>query len=444
LSNDLKTYLRTSRGLRGIYSVCSAHPRVIAAAMLQAHDDNTDLLLEATSNQVNQDGGYTGMSPVQFRQFVETIANSLGFDLNRLILGGDHLGPNPWQHLKAENAMQHAAIMVRQYVQAGFTKIHLDASMRCADDPALLADETIAQRAVQLCAAAESVATRGDQEIVYVIGTEVPTPGGADHALSSVAVTTAEAAEQSLQVHHDSFRQARLEGAWERVVALVVQPGVEFGHDRIVDYDSAKAAHLQPFLSRHKNLVLEAHSTDYQLPSAYRELVRDGFAILKVGPALTFALRETLFALAAIERELLPPQDQSDLAARMNEAMLANPAYWQKYYRGSPGEQAVSRMYSYSDRIRYYWNSPQVEVAVARLTANLDRVGIPETLLSQHCPRQYDAIRDGAIGRTADDLLTAGIREVLGAYTLACHRLSSEPVPAMAPKPGPSLFAGMR
>ena len=62
-------------------------------------------LIEATSNQVNQDGGYTGMVPAQFRDFVQGIAERVGFPLARLVLGGDHLGPNAWTALPADEAM---------------------------------------------------------------------------------------------------------------------------------------------------------------------------------------------------------------------------------------------------------------------------------------------------------------------------------------------------
>lgn len=54
----------------GIYSVCSAHPLVIEAALLQALDNDSFLLIEATSNQVDQFGGYTGMTPADFYQYV--------------------------------------------------------------------------------------------------------------------------------------------------------------------------------------------------------------------------------------------------------------------------------------------------------------------------------------------------------------------------------------
>ena len=421
MSEYLQKFLRASRGRRGIYSVCSAHPWVIEAAMQQVRADDAHLLLEATSNQVNQAGGYTGMTPVMFRDYVYGIAAESGFDTARLILGGDHLGPNPWQHLDAATAMQNAVEMVRLYVEAGFTKIHLDASMRCADDPAAVPDEVMAERAAALCSAVESARKRLKlPPVVYVIGTEVPTPGGATHALNTLEVTTCEAVEHTLAVHRKAFHDADLDSAWERVVAVVVQPGVEFDHDSVVDYDAAKAAHLQVFLQDHPELVMEAHSSDYQKPHAYEELIRDGFSILKVGPALTYALRETVYSLAAIERELMPDEELSHLVETVERTMLAHPADWQKHYRGSAEQQQILRTFSYSDRIRYYWRFPEIEAAVARLMENLKRTGLPETLLSQHCPRQYDEVRAGRLENDPKALVIENIRAVLRTYSRAC------------------------
>ena len=422
MSDYLQEFLRSSRGRGGIYSVCSAHPWVIEAAMRQAQSDDIHLLLEATSNQVNQTGGYTGMTPVMFRDYVYRIATELGFDSERLILGGDHLGPNPWQHLDAATAMQYAAEMVRLYVEAGFTKIHLDASMRCADDPEIVPDEVMAKRASVLCSAAESARSRlGLPPVVYVIGTEVPTPGGATHSLNTLEVTTCEAVERTLAVHREAFHDAGLDAAWERVIAVVVQPGVEFDHDSVVDYDAEKASHLQSFLQAHPKLVMEAHSSDYQKPRAYEELIRDGFSILKVGPALTFALRETLYSLAVIERELVPEAERSHLAETMESTMLAHPADWKKYYRGDADQQRVLRIYSYSDRIRYYWRFPEIETSIARLIDNLKQIAITETLLSQYCPRQYDEIRAGSLQNDPKAIAIANVRAVLKSYSRACR-----------------------
>jgi D-tagatose-1,6-bisphosphate aldolase subunit GatZ/KbaZ len=407
--------------------VCSAHAWVIEAAMIQAQEDGTHLLLEATCNQVNQAGGYTGLTPAMFRDFVYRIANELGVDRSRLILGGDHLGPNPWKHLDAKSAMQQAVEMVRLYVEAGFTKIHLDASMRCADDPAILPDEVMASRAVALCNAAEKAQREpGSEPILYIIGTEVPAPGGSSHSLDGLEVTSCEAVEHTAAVHRAAFHRAGLDAAWERVIGVVVQPGVEFDHDSVVNYDPAKACHLQHFLHNHPQLVMEAHSSDYQVPRAYRELIRDGFSILKVGPALTFALRESLYSLADLERELVPEAVSSNLMETMETVMLAHPADWQKYYHGTDEEQRLLRIYSYSDRIRYYWRLPEPEAAVARLIHNLQRAGIPETLLSQYCPRQYDEIRAGKLPSDPKAIVISNVRAVLAVYSRAC--LGSNPV----------------
>ena len=153
----------------GIYSVCSAHALVIEAALLHTLRRGAPFaLIEATSNQVNQEGGYTGMQPAGFREFVHQMADRVGLSRDRVLLGGDHLGPNAWQALPVEDAMARAEVLIDDYVRAGFRKIHLDCSMRCADDPAALSDEMIARRAARLCAVAE-----GAHELVHAVDAEL-------------------------------------------------------------------------------------------------------------------------------------------------------------------------------------------------------------------------------------------------------------------------------
>ena len=424
MSTRLQTHLasQTSGMPIGIYSVCSAHPLVLRAAAEQAVAEGSLLLIEATSNQVNQDGGYTGMQPAAFRTFVEQIARTAGLPLEKLILGGDHLGPNPWRHLPASQAMQQAETMVAAYAEAGFTKIHLDASMACLNDPAPLSDEQIAGRSAQLCRVAEQAYTSASEKPVYVIGTEVPTPGGATHALNAgLTVTSPEAAAHTLDVHRHTFFAAGLADAWSRVIAIVVQPGVEFDHDSVIDYDRSRAASLTAWRMREAaEIVCEAHSTDYQVPSAYRALVEDGFRILKVGPALTFALREALDALAAIEAQLVPAEKQSDLQAVVERTMLANPASWQPYYTGTPTHQALLRRYSYSDRVRYYWHFPEIAAAVKVLITNLSRSPIPQSMLSLYLPTQYARLRTGEIASDPESLVVDKVKDVLRVYARAC------------------------
>ncbi|HQU74047.1 MAG: D-tagatose-bisphosphate aldolase, class II, non-catalytic subunit [Calditrichaeota bacterium] len=412
----------------GIYSVCSANGFVLEAAMKQALADGSLLLVESTSNQVDQFGGYTGMTPAGFVTYMAGLAQSAGFPVEKLVLGGDHLGPNAWQHLPAAEAMQNARTLIRDYVKAGFRKIHLDTSMRCADDPGNehtpLDPEVAAERAADLCREAEQVCAdfRPQDKPVYVIGTEVPIPGGAQETLDSLTPTTPVNAAHTIGVTKAAFASRGLDRAWERVIALVVQPGVEFGDDQVVDYHREGARPLCAFIEKVDHLVYEAHSTDYQTEENLQKLVADHFAILKVGPWLTFALREALFALAKMEDIYVGGchgAPVSRLKAVLEKAMLDQPGYWQKHYQGGSRACAFKRFYSYSDRIRYYWPNGDVQKAVALLLSNLETYSLPMTLVSQYMPAQYEAVRDGRITRHPLELLRDKIMEVTGIYARA-------------------------
>lgn len=419
---------------------------VLEAAIEQALEDGSDLLIEATSNQVNHLGGYTGMAPEDFRRSVNVVAASKGLNESRLILGGDHLGPNPWRNQPAVMAIREAERTVEAYARAGFQKIHLDASMPCADDQSPLCGETVARRAAALCAIAEQAS--GEQKPFYVIGTEVPVPGGATEGLAQLAVTSRESAAETLAVHRRVFAEAGLAHVWPRVIALVVQPGVEFNHDSVVEYEPARAVHLTELLYEEEDLVYEAHSTDYQRPEAYCKLVRDGFAILKVGPALTFAMREALAALSLIEAELVRPGQCSQLMDVVDHAMLKDPRNWKHYYAGNEWTTRLLRRYSYSDRVRYYWNDPQVKEAVEILMRNLRQTTIPETMLSAFLPEEYYAVRAGTLNPDAHSITIHRIREVLKGYARACNpeaagriHLAEAPSSAFATSPRPSTAA---
>jgi D-tagatose-1,6-bisphosphate aldolase subunit GatZ/KbaZ len=407
---------------RGIVSICSAHPFVINTSIRRAARAGVPVVVESTCNQVNQFGGYTGITPAVFAAVVHETAEHNGLAAERIVLSGDHLGPSAWQNEPAENAMQKAEALVRACVQAGYVKLHLDASMKLGgDEPSRPLDVGIAaRRMARLAKAAEAVANpQPAYRPRYVIGTEVPPPGGATEHEGRVHVTTVADARWTLEVTRTAFVEAGMESAWERVIALVVQPGVEFGDDFVQDYDPAAARDLVRF-SETIPLVYEAHSTDYQTRQALRDLVRDHFAILKVGPALTFAYREAIFALAMMENEIIPGRQRSCLIETMDRVMRRAPQHWQSYYHGSTEAQAFTRKYSLSDRIRYYWAEPQVWEALERLFANLRRVSLPNTLLSQYLPVEYEKVRAGRLESTPEALVLSRIERVLEDYAHAC------------------------
>ncbi len=400
----------------GIVSVCSAHPLVLDATLARAARDGNSVLIEATCNQVNQDGGYTGQTPAAFRDALFARADAAGVPKGSVLLGGDHLGPNPWRHLPAEAAMERARVLVDAYARAGYSKLHLDASMACAGDPHVLPAATIAARAADLARVAEAAAPTPP---VYVVGTEVPTPGGARDDEPALHVTEPADVRATLDLHRAAFAAAGCAPAMERVCAIVVQPGVEFSQHGVEAFDPVAARTLSTLAAELGGAVFEAHSTDYQTGTALAGLVRGHFAVLKVGPQLTWALREAAFALDAIAAELT---GAAILRPALDAAMDADPRWWRGYVE--PADRA-GRAFGLSDRVRYYWPAPVVATAWAGLLRALSAVAIPWPVLAQYLPFEAAMVRAGALAAEPLPLLTAHVDRVLATYAAAAGSISA-------------------
>jgi D-tagatose-1,6-bisphosphate aldolase subunit GatZ/KbaZ len=415
---------------RGIYSVCSANRYVVEAALLQGIEDGSSVLIEATCNQVNQFGGYTGMTPQDFKRFVISAAENLGLPLNRIILGGDHLGPYPFREERAEGALVKTIDMLRAFVQAGYVKLHIDTSYRLSCDPGAddtaLQPSTIAARCALLCAEAEK-AFMERREIdpdavrpVYVIGTEVPAPGGSEQSEPYGTITGVDDLEETIDLCTKAFRRHGIEDVLERVIAVVVEPGVEHGDEKVLEYNREKTGALSRAIRYYDGLVFEAHTTDYQTVHALKEMVEDGFAILKTGQSQTYAAREAVFLLNHIEEELLPYNKglaPSRFIETLDRAMAAAPGYWTGFYRDE--DSSFQRRYSFYDRQRYYWNDRSVVKSLSILISNLRSMDIPLSLLSQFMPEQYRKIRAGVLRNDPEDLIRDRVMDHLREYAYA-------------------------
>lgn len=416
----------------GIYSCCSANEYVIQAVLNCAKRDNSCVLIEATANQVDQNGGYTGMKPADFRDFVYAKADAIGFDKSRVFLGGDHLGPLTFAKQNEEKAMQDAKELVRCYVAAGFTKIHIDTSMKVGDDDenVRLSDEIIARRGATLARVCEDtyqtlLKTNPDAiRPVYIVGSEVPIPGGATEENVGMQVTKVSDFQATIKAFEAAFANEGLQETWNDVMGVVVQPGVEEKDDGCTEYDRAKAAELMASIKDYPNLVFEGHSTDYQTKFKLRELVEDGVGILKVGPGLTYAMREGLFALANIEEALFHGSDKetSNFIQTLEDAMLADPKNWNKHYHGDDNALWLKRKYSFSDRSRYYMPSDSVAAAKNKMIENLRSVGIPLSVLSQFMPIQYTKVREGNLENDPEALIIDRIVNTVDEYLFASHQ----------------------
>ena len=411
----------------GITSICSSSSYVIEASLLNAKKNNLHVLIESTSNQVNQFGGYTGMKPEDFKDFVFKAAEELKFPQEKIILGGDHLGPNPWKEEKSPAAMEKAKIQVEGYIKAGYSKIHLDASMKLADDGDKnyqLDMEVIADRAAQLCRTAESAINNvkeKNNKPFYIIGSDVPPPGGGTEH-KDIQITSPEEVDEIIELTKDAFCKYGLENAWNRVIAIVVQPGVEFSNYEVFDYCDEKAQQLTRKIQDKENLAYEAHSTDFQKRDSLKQMVKNNFAILKVGPWLTFSFREAIFGLAKIEEELflrIKSIQPSKIIELIDMQMKLEPKYWEKYYKGNEDEKSFDRKFSYSDRIRYYWSNKKINESLQHLIYNLSKNKIPLTLISQYLPNQFRSIRENEIENKPKEIIYHKINEVLEIYNYA-------------------------
>jgi len=411
----------------GMYSVCSSHPAVLETAFQQANADGSELLIEATCNQVNQGGGYAGMTPAGFVRYVRDLAGGTGFPHERLLIGGDHLGPHVWRKEPAESAMAKAITLVADCVAAGYAKIHLDAGMPLGDDPGdRISMAVSARRTATLCRTAEAARTRQQRDTgwpVYVIGAEAPVPGGSLVDADRVPVTRPEEIRDFLEVCRRHFIDAGLDDAWERIIAVVVQPGIDFGETGFAPYDREKARPLSRFHDvLPPGMTYEIHGTDFQPPDSLSRLVEDHFPLLKTGPVLTFAFREAVFALSQIETEWLGGKKGvrlSEIRTIIDNEMHQFPDFWASHHAGDAEEVRWRRAFSFLDRIRYYWPRPGVEAALSRLLANLNRP-IPLPLISQYFPDLFPAVAAGELPAEPQFLIRHRIRAALLPYARAC------------------------
>ncbi len=384
--------------------------------MLEARDAGTALLVEATSNQVNQFGGYTGHTTRGLR------ALPAGHRGARRPAGGTNLDRRrpPRPECLARRARgsgdgegRRARARVRGERLPQDPPRLLDGLRRRPGAPAR--GSRSRRRAARLAAVAEGAWRSGGGDApVYVIGTEVPTPGGATEELAQLAVTTPEAASATIEAHREAFARAGLTEAWPRIVALVVQPGVEFDHHKVVDYRPHEAEALSAFIGR--PVAVRLRGPLHRLPVRGRpqgpgaRSLRDpeGRTRRDVCAARgALGARRHRTGAAGRRARAGPAQTRRRRDARRPAALRA------ATITARADSLDFDLQYSLSDRIRYYWPYPEVQHAVAAMLDRLGRRPIPLALLSQFLPRQYDAVREGRIAATPEALVREGVAAAL-------------------------------
>jgi len=360
-------------GASAFVCICSSHQSIVEAAIRKISRDRlSNVIIEATGNQVNQFGGYSGLTPFEYKQSINSIAESFGMSRDCIFLGGDHLGPLPWKMEPANSAMRKARTLVRDFAAAGFQKLHIDTSVACADDIGGISQEEIIRRAVDLIEVAESAFV--DTPPSYIIGTEVPKAGGVKSEKIR-APTNPKLIHKNYIAHVAALREKGLNRAANSILAAVAYTGVEFSTNTLIRSEQFSQRHS--FFDDY-GYGLEAHSTDYQSEQTLNKLVKSGYKFLKVGPELTFVLRSVLFTLETLERTVVPIHLRSNLEKTLRSVMKTNPAYWHAHHSRDSDMEMV--LYSMLDRSRYYWNDERVQKALKVLRRNINMYDIPDAI----------------------------------------------------------------
>ena len=161
-----------------------------------------------------------------------------------------------------------------------------------------------------------------------------PVPGGADHEIAELRPDDAESGPRDPAAPREAFDAA---GRRRRLAAGHGAGGAAGGRVR------PPPGRRLPLRARPGSCAGARRRARHGLRGSLDRLPdvghcprssSDGWAVLKVGPGLTFALREALFALAAIEDELIRPRRALAAPEVVEERMLAHPEQWQGYYSG--------------------------------------------------------------------------------------------------------------
>lgn len=363
----LMTEFRNKIVKKGIPSFCTANFDVIEIIFKFAKINRFPILLESTSNQVNQDGGYTGLKPKNFKNKIYKIASEYRIKKQKLFLGGDHLGPLPWKRLKENKAMENAKELVKQYINAGFKKIHLDTAILCLNQKKISREEVVS-RCTKLI---KNIPKKKLNSIFFVVGTEVPAAGGGDNVKPIVTKMN------NIKKDYLSYRKfiSKFLSRKKQTFGLVIDPGIGFQNRTLTKSNFNKINQKKNF-SLKNNFIFEAHSSDYQSLADLKKLCNKNFKFLKVGPELTYFFMRAILLMEKVERNIF--FKNSNLKEVLLLQMDKNKKYWYKYYSKTKYDTEFLKLHSLLDRARYYWDNKKVRQSKKILFKNINSLKTTE------------------------------------------------------------------
>jgi len=355
-----------------LFAACPNSEAVIKAALRAAKRANAPIAFAATLNQVDRDGGYTGMTQHQFVKKVRLEAGAICFD-GPIIIGLDHGGPwlkdiqaiNKWDLKKC---MDWVKTSLEVSIEAGYDLLHIDPTVDITLEKGKpMPIELVVERTVELIRHAEQFRRKsGFPRVAYEVGTEEVHGGLADMDVF----------RKFMYLLKQGLAESSLADVWPCFV--VGKVGTDL-HTTFFDPDTAKRLIAE---AANYGSVIKGHYTDdVTNPGAYPE---SGMGGANVGPEFTTLEYDALYSLSLLEEKL---EREGRIAVTSQimqslESAVVESGRWQKWLQEDEKGLDFDKLsperkeWLIKTGCRYIWTENRVYASRSRLNENLTRNGI--------------------------------------------------------------------
>lgn len=355
-----------------LLAVCPNSPAVIKAAFRAAKRNNAPILFAATLNQVDCDGGYTGMTQEDFVRVMKVEAKRNNYT-GPFVAAIDHGGPwlkdiqtlEKWPY---EKAMEGVKKSYEAALLAGYELIHVDPTVdRSLPEGEVIQIEVVAARTVELITHIERFRkSRGLPPIDYEVGTEEVHGGLADMDVFN----------KFLKLLKAGLEENGCSDAWPCFV--VGKVGTDL---HTTFFDPVVARQLTSAVAEYGSFIKGHYTDDVENPEEYP---LSGMGGANVGPEFTIAEFNALEELESLENKLYEEGAvamRSRMNATLQELVIAS-GRWKKWVRGNESADDFSSITPERQRwliqtgARYIWQKPEAVAARQMLYSNLALNGI--------------------------------------------------------------------
>lgn len=357
---------------RTIFAACPNSPTVIRASLRAAKRNNAPIYFAATLNQVDCDGGYTGMTQEDFTRLVRFETERVHFT-GPVIVAIDHGGP--WlkdrqrtEKWSTKDAMDGVKKSFEAAVLAGYDLIHVDPTVDINVPKGEIIDiHVVAARTVELIAHTEAFRkSKGLPAISYEVGTEEVHGGLADETTFDTFISELK----------KGLINAGLPDIWPCFIVGKVGTDLD---TTLFDGEVAKrlTSKVRPLGSYIKGHYTDdvANPEDYPLC---------GMGAANVGPEFTISEYRALCELEGMEKEY-HQEGRVAVLSHMKDILLEEvheSHRWEKWLHADEQGLDLSQLtperqdWIVATCCRYIWQQPRPLAARGTLYANLTRLGI--------------------------------------------------------------------